>query len=85
MKILNVGFGNYVFIDRILGILNPESSPMKRLRDEAKSRGNLVDATQGRKTRAILLLDTGHVVLSGIQEETLAQRIIAQKETTVQE
>ena len=75
MKLVNIGFGNFVMTDRVLAVLNPESSPVKRLRDEAKSRGTLVDATQGRRTRSIILLDSGHVILAGLQEETLAQRI----------
>lgn len=75
MKMVNIGFGNFVMTDRILAVLNPESSPVKRMKDDARSRGTLVDATQGRRTRSIILTDTGHVILSGIQEETMAQRI----------
>jgi extracellular matrix regulatory protein A len=75
MMLLNVGFGNFVAADRVLAILNPESSPMKRLREEAKSRGYLVDGTQGRKTRALVLLDSGNLILSGVQADTLANRL----------
>ena len=76
MLLLNIGFGNYVARSRILAVLSPESSPMKRLREEAKTTNKLVDATQGRKTRSLVLLDTGHLILSGIQTETLCQRLI---------
>ncbi|MBN1878976.1 DUF370 domain-containing protein [bacterium] len=72
---VNIGFNNFVTADRILAVLNPESAPMKRLREDAKQARNLVDATQGRRTRSIILLDNGTVVLSGIQEETLVQRL----------
>ncbi|MCD4655476.1 DUF370 domain-containing protein [bacterium] len=75
MTMLNVGFNNFVSPDRVLAILNPESAPMKRLREEARQSNKLVDATQGRRTRSIILLDTGLIVLSGIQEETLVQRL----------
>jgi extracellular matrix regulatory protein A len=74
MKYLSIGFGNFLSEDRVLGILNPDSSPMKRIREEIKSKGMLIDATHGRKTRSILLMDSGHLVLSGIQSETLVQR-----------
>lgn len=75
MQMVNVGFNNFVAVERIIAILNPESAPMKRLREEARQSNALVDATQGRRTRSIILMDTGTVVLSGIQEETLAQRV----------
>ncbi|MBN1551794.1 DUF370 domain-containing protein [bacterium] len=74
MKLLSVGFGNYVASDRILAILNPDSAPMKRLKEEIKSKGLLIDVTQGRRTRAFIALDSGHLVLSGIQADTLATR-----------
>ena len=79
MKLTNIGFGNYISQDRILAVMGPDSAPMKRFKDESKSRGFLVDATQGRRTRSIIILDSGHVVLSGIQAETLAQRISGDK------
>lgn len=78
MEMLNVGFKNYVASKRVLAVLNPESAPMKRLREEARQNDRLIDATQGRRTRSIILLDTGRIVLSGIQEETLVQRLSAQ-------
>ena len=73
-RLLNVGFGNYVVNSRIIAIVNPSSSPMRRLREEARSQSRLIDATQGRKTRSIIITDSGHVVLSAIQAETVGQR-----------
>jgi regulator of extracellular matrix RemA (YlzA/DUF370 family) len=74
-NLLNIGFGNYIMISRVVTILTPGSSPMKRLKDDAKASGKLVDATQGRRTRAIIVTDSGHVILSGVQAETIATRI----------
>lgn len=73
-KLLNVGFGNSLAAKRVVAILTPTSAPMKRLREEARAAERLLDATQGRKTRSIIITDTGHVVLSAIQAETMAQR-----------
>lgn len=72
--LINIGFGNVVSGDRIIAIVNPESSPVKRMKDEAKAAGKLIDATYGRKTRAILITDSNHVILSALQPETIAQR-----------
>jgi len=72
--LLNIGFGNYVVNSRVIAIVNPASSPMRRLREDAKETQRLVDATQGRKTRSIIVMDSGHVVLSAIQAETISQR-----------
>lgn len=72
--LLNIGFGNYVVNSRVVAIVNPTSSPMRRLREDAKESGRLVDATQGRKTRSIIVTDSNHVVLSAIQAETVSQR-----------
>jgi len=74
-KLLNIGYGNSVIISRVVTIVNPGSSPMRRLREDARERNMLIDATQGRKTRSILVMDSGHVVLSAIQPETIAQRV----------
>ncbi|EHM10136.1 hypothetical protein TheveDRAFT_1007 [Thermanaerovibrio velox DSM 12556] len=74
MRMLHVGFGNMVSVDRIVAIISPASAPIKRLKDEAQREGRLVDATQGRKTRAILVMDSGHVILSALQPETLSNR-----------
>ncbi|MBI2080285.1 MAG: DUF370 domain-containing protein [candidate division NC10 bacterium] len=75
-ELLNVGFGNVVVASRIVAIVNPASAPSKRLKDEAKEVRKLVDATNGRRTRAIIVTDSDHVVLSAIQAETLAQRLM---------
>lgn len=73
-KLLNIGFGNSVVAVRVVAILTPTSSPMKRLREEAREAKRLVDTTQGRKTRSIIITDSNHVILSAIQAETIAQR-----------
>ena len=79
-ELLNVGFGNVVVARRIIAIVNPSSAPSKRLKDEAKEVRKLVDATNGRRTRAIIVTDSDHVVLSAIQAETLAQRLMGEPE-----
>lgn len=73
-RLINIGFGNYVLAARVVGIVNPASSPMRRLREDARAAGRLVDATQGRRTRSILVTDSNHVILSSIQPETISQR-----------
>ena len=73
-SLLNIGFGNYVVNERIIAIVNPSSSPMRRLREDARQEGRLIDATQGRKTRSIIVTDSNHVLLSAIQAETIGQR-----------
>jgi regulator of extracellular matrix RemA (YlzA/DUF370 family) len=73
-KLLNIGFGSTVVADRIVAIVQPNSAPMKRLRDEAKDNQRLVDTTQGRKTRAMIIMDSNHIVLSAIQAETISLR-----------
>ncbi len=75
LRLLNIGFGNSVVSSRVVAIVNPGSSPMRRLREEAREQNMLIDATQGRKTRSILVMDSRHVILSAIQPETIAQRI----------
>ena len=77
--LLNIGFGNYVLAGRVVAIVSPASSPMRRLREEAHDAGRLIDATQGRKTRAFLIMDSQHLVLSAIQPETLRQRLIQEE------
>jgi regulator of extracellular matrix RemA (YlzA/DUF370 family) len=74
--LLNIGFGNFVVASRVVAIVSPASSPMRRLREDARAENRLVDATQGRKTRSIIITDSNHVVLSGIQAETIGQRFI---------
>jgi regulator of extracellular matrix RemA (YlzA/DUF370 family) len=73
-NLVNIGFGNFVNSARIIAILNPDSAPMKRLKEEARAEKKLVDATCGRRTRAIIITDSNHVILSSIQPETIAHR-----------
>ncbi len=73
-NLLHVGFGNMIVVERVVAIVHPSSAPIKRLKDEARSQGKLIDATEGRKTRAILITDSDHVVLSAIQPETIVVR-----------
>ncbi len=75
MRMLNIGYGNLVLASRVLAIVAPGSSPMRRLREEASERNKLVDATQGRRTRSIIVLDSDHIVLSAINPETIAARL----------
>jgi hypothetical protein len=75
--VLNIGFGNVVIRSRLVAILAPGPNPVRRLREEARKAGRLVDATHGRKCRAVLICDSGHVLLSAIQAETLCQRFEA--------
>ncbi|MDE7064540.1 MAG: DUF370 domain-containing protein [Desulfovibrionaceae bacterium] len=79
-RLINVGFGNYVVAGRVISIASPASSPMKRLREDARAEGRLIDATQGRKTRSILVMDSNHVILSAIQPETISQRFTQDEE-----
>jgi len=78
LMIINIGFGNVVSASRVIAIVSPGSSPIKRLRDEASERGKLIDATQGRKTRAIIITDSDHVILSALQVETITQRFLTE-------
>jgi hypothetical protein len=73
-NLLNIGFGNNVVAERVIAIVSPNSAPMKRLKDEAKAEKRLIDATHGRRTRSIIVMDSNHVVLSAIQAETVSQR-----------
>jgi len=75
MQLINIGFGNIVSANRIIAIVSPESAPIKRLVQEAKDDGLAVDATYGRRTRAVIIMDSGHVVLSAVQPETVAGRL----------
>ena len=79
-KLINIGFGNYVLAARVVSIVNPGSSPVKRMREDARADRRLIDATQGRKTRSILVKDSNHVILSAIQPETISQRFAASAE-----
>jgi extracellular matrix regulatory protein A len=82
MKLINIGFGNIVSANRVVAIVSPESAPIKRIISEARDRGQLVDATYGRRTRAVMVADSGHVVLSAIQPETVANRFVTHKDAT---
>ncbi len=75
MRLLNVGYGNVVAISRVIAVVGPNAAPIRRLREEARERGKLVDATQGRKTRSVIITDSDHVILSAVQAETIAQRL----------
>ena len=76
IQLLNIGFGNMVSANRVIAIISPESAPIKRMVQDARDKSLLVDATYGRKTRAVLVMDSGQIVLSAIQPETVAQRIV---------
>ena len=75
MKLLNVGFGNMVSAGRIVAVIAPDSAPVKRMIQEARDASRVIDATAGRRTRAVLMMDTGHVVLSAVHPETIAGRM----------
>ena len=75
MKLINIGFGNMVSAGRLVAIVSPESAPIKRIIQDAKDRGTLIDATYGRRTRAVLITDSDHVILSAVQPETVANRL----------
>ncbi|MDE5570098.1 MAG: DUF370 domain-containing protein [Ruminococcus sp.] len=75
MKMINIGYGNMISASRIVTIVSPDSAPIKRLIQEAKDGGRAIDATYGRKTRAVIIMDSGHIILSSIVTETLASRI----------
>lgn len=79
IKLVNIGFGNIVSANRIIAIVSPESAPIKRIIQEARERGMLIDATYGRRTRAVIITDSDHVVLSAIQPETVAHRLSSNK------
>jgi Uncharacterized protein conserved in bacteria len=75
MKLINIGFGNMVSASRLVAIVSPESAPIKRIITEARERGSLIDATYGRRTRAVIVMDSDHVILSAVQPETVANRL----------
>ncbi|WP_335870557.1 extracellular matrix/biofilm regulator RemA [Bacillus sp. 2205SS5-2] len=75
IKLINIGFGNIVSANRIVSIVSPESAPIKRLIQDARDRGALIDATYGRRTRAVIITDSDHVILSAVQPETVAHRL----------
>ncbi len=77
--LVNIGFGNVVSAGRVVAVVNPGSSPIKKLREDARERGKLIDATEGKKIRSIIITDSDHIILSAIQVETIVQRISGQK------
>lgn len=77
MKLVNIGFGNMVSANRMVAIVSPESAPIKRIIQDAKERGTLIDATHGRRTRAVVIMDSDHIILTYLQSETVANRMIA--------
>lgn len=82
MKLINIGFGNMVAAGRVVAMVSPESAPIKRIIQDAKERGMLIDATYGRRTRAVLVMDSEHVILSAVQPETVANRMSDDEEDT---
>ncbi len=80
MRLLNIGYGNVVVASRVVAVVGPSAAPIRRLREEARDRGKLVDATQGRKTRSVIVTDSDHVVLSAVQAETIALRLAESEE-----
>ena len=85
VKLINIGFGNLVSASRLLSIVSPESAPIKRIIQDSRERGLLVDATFGRRTRAVIIMDSGHVVLSALQPETVAGRVAGKTEKVSEE
>ena len=75
MQLVNIGFGNIVSADRIISIVSPESAPIKRIVQEAKDSKKAIDATYGRRTRSVIIMDSGHIILSAVQPETVASRV----------
>ena len=82
MKLINIGFGNMVAAGRVVAMVSPESAPIKRIIQDAKECGRLIDATYGRRTRAVLVMDSEHVILSAVQPETVANRMSDDEEET---
>ena len=80
MKLVNIGFGNLINAHRVIAMVSPESAPIKRIIQEARDKGTLIDASFGRKTKTVLVMDSGHVILSGIQPETVGARMTAEGE-----
>ncbi len=83
LKMVNVGFGNVVAAQRIVAIVTPESAPSKRITTQARETGKLIDATHGRRTRAVIIMDSGHVILSSLQPQTIGERVSKDKEVEI--
>ncbi len=84
IKLVNIGFGNIVSANRIVAIVSPDSAPIKRIITEARDRGVLIDATYGRRTRAVIITDSDHVILSAVQPETVANRLASREASAVE-
>lgn len=82
IRLINIGFGNIVAANRIVSIVSPESAPIKRIVQEGRERGRLIDATYGRRTRAVIITDSDHVILSAVQPETVAHRLSSRDQAT---
>ena len=85
MKIIKIGFGNMVSANRLIAIVSPESAPIKRIVQEARDKGSLIDATYGRRTRAVIIMDSDHIILSAVQPETVANRLDSSNEDLEEE
>jgi len=85
IRLINIGFGNIVAANRIISIVSPESAPIKRIIQEARERGMLIDATYGRRTRAVIITDSDHIILSAVQPETVAHRLAINSQETSSE
>ncbi len=85
MKLINIGFGNMISAGRLIAIVSPDSAPIKRMVQEARERGVLIDASYGRRTRAVLVMDNDHLVLSALQPETVANRLAGEKDAEEEE
>ena len=85
MKLINIGFVNMVSANRLIAIVSPESAPIKRIVQEARDKGSLIDATYGRRTRAVIIMDSDHIILSAVQPETVANRLDSSNEDLEEE
>lgn len=85
MKLINIGYGNMVSASRVVAVISPESAPIKRMIQDAREGGSLIDATYGRRTRAVIIADSGHIILSAIQPETVANRMVGETVGTAEE
>ena len=85
MRLINIGFGNLVSATRLIAIVSPDSAPIKRMVQEARDRGELIDATYGRRTKAVIMMDNDHLVLSALQPETIANRLSGEKDGAEEE
>ena len=85
MKLINIGFGTMVSSSRLIAVVSPESAPIKRIVQDTRDRGDLIDATYGRRTKAVIIMDSGHVILSALLPETIGARLSGKTETTIEE